>query len=43
MTKYGFYAIVQKRPDESHVSGWEQNLAARVPLPGIVPTAPGGT
>ncbi len=36
MTKYGFYSIVQKRPDEYHVRGRErkdlENLVAGVPL-----------
>jgi len=37
MTKYGFYSIVQKRPDEYHVRGRErkdiENLVVGVPLP----------
>ena len=36
MTKYGFYSIVQKRPEEYHVRGRErkdiENLVAGVPL-----------
>lgn len=37
MTKYGFYSIVQKQPDEYHVRGRErkdiENLVVGVPLP----------
>jgi hypothetical protein len=37
MTKYGFYSIVQKQPDEYHIRGRErkdiENLVAGVPLP----------
>ena len=37
MTKYGFYSIVQKRPDEYHIRARErkdlENLVAGVPLP----------
>lgn len=37
MTKYGFYSIVQKGPDEYHVRGREykdiENLVSGVPIP----------